>query len=69
MNVELKPCPFCGSAVMPTVINGFGEERRFEPDYDDELLYFKCYGCDTMFAHDEPTKDYRYQIEWWNRRA
>lgn len=66
---ELKPCPFCGCLVMPTVLNGYGEECRYEPDLDERFEYFKCYGCDTIFAHSEPKDDWNSQKEWWNRRA
>ena len=71
--MELKPCPFCGDYVQIVTANTItGEECAFDKDVDTSF-WFKCYGCDTDFFHDEPYIDVeellRRSVEWWNRRA
>lgn len=65
---KLKKCPFCGGAVRPMFLNEEGNECVYEGD-EEEIQFFKCYGCDTEFIHSEPIDNPQTQIEWWNRRA
>lgn len=66
---ELKRCPFCGGEIKLMFLNC----ETFEDIVWDESIgnvptWFKCYGCDSEFFHDEPIDIPEKQIEWWNTR-
>ena len=72
----MKPCPFCGKAITPILIDeDTGEEYRFEDMENEELSYFKCFECcaDFFFDTPYPIKDRvnhnKDIIDSWNRRA
>ena len=66
---ELKRCPICNAEVKLMFLNC----ETFEDSVWDESIgnvhtWFKCYGCDSEFFHDEPIDIPEKQIEWWNTR-
>lgn len=66
---ELKRCPICNEEVKLMFLNC----ETFEDSVWDESIgnvptWFKCYGCDSEFFHDEPIDTPEKQIEWWNNR-
>lgn len=71
MSVELKPCPFCGSAAIL-------DDRSFSRD--GVLQYHEyqvvCSSCGARVYYGQTSNCYKSQpeaikeaIEWWNRRA
>ena len=71
--MELKRCPFCwGEVEIVTVDIVTGETIPFDIETDNSL-WFRCYGCDTDFYHDEPFRTvaemYQRNVDWWNRRS
>ena len=66
---EIKRCPICNEEVKLMFLNC----ETFEDSVWDESIgnvptWFKCYGCDSDFFHDEPIDTPEKQIEWWNNR-
>lgn len=66
---KLKGCPICNAEVKLMFLNC----ETFEDNVWDESIgnvatWFKCYGCDSEFFHDEPIDIPEKQIEWWNTR-
>ena len=66
---ELKRCPFCNAEVKLMFLN----QNTYEDAVWDESIgnvhtWFKCYGCDSEFFHDEPIDTPEKQVEWWNTR-
>ena len=66
-NTEIKPCPFCGGEVSPIWVTRNGE-YSFTGEKDEELTYFRCYGCDAEVFFDTPNGN-KAKISLWNRRA
>lgn len=64
---DLRPCPFCGKEVIPTVQNEYGISR-YEGLPGEELAYFHCPSCDTDVYIDTPYGN-RGKIEQWNART
>lgn len=66
---ELKRCPFCGGEVKLMFMN---EESFVDFVWDEDVgnvpTWFKCYGCDSEFFHDEPIDTPEKQVKWWNTR-
>ena len=65
----IKRCPICNEEVKLMFLNC----ETFEDNVWDESIgnvatWFKCYGCDSEFFHDEPIDTPEKQIEWWNTR-
>lgn len=67
MENKLKPCPFCGEEVYPMFVDDTGHEYVYEND-NESIDFFKCFGCDTEFSHNEPKDSPQKQINWWNSR-
>lgn len=72
MNMELKPCPFCGEDEARLVyVNEENEtvcvDSEEELNATDILAFIHCYGCDMdyMSNTDKPLE----VMEAWNRRA
>ena len=66
---KLKRCPICNAEVKLMFLNC----ETFEDSVWDESIgnvptWFKCYGCDSEFFHDEPIDTPEKQVEWWNTR-
>lgn len=66
---KLKGCPICSAEVKLMFLN----QNTYEDSVWDESVgnvptWFKCYGCDSEFFHDEPIDIPEKQIEWWNTR-
>ena len=66
---KLKKCPICNAEVKLMFLNC----ETFEDSVWDESIgnvptWFRCYGCDSDFFHDEPIDIPEKQIEWWNTR-
>ena len=40
----------------------------WDADVGNVSTWFKCFGCDSEFFHDEPIDTPEKQIEWWNTR-
>jgi len=67
MKIELKPCPFCGSEVMPVWFHNL-KEYRYEGEKGESLDYFKCYSCDMETSFNTPFGD-DDKIVQWNMRV
>lgn len=66
---ELKRCPICNGEVMLMFMNEKSfDDCVWDADVGNVSTWFKCFGCDSEFFHDEPIDTPEKQIEWWNTR-
>ena len=70
MQIELEPCPFCGSKDVSAL---FVDEDAFKYAYEGQDVdgdvnpYIHCYGCDSEWFTDSANGD--DVIKAWNRRV
>ena len=66
---KLKGCPICNADVKLMFLNcEIFEDAVWDESVVNVPTWFKCYGCDSEFFHDEPIDIPEKQIEWWNTR-
>lgn len=56
MNIDLKPCPFCGGKKLSILLKGINLDRK----------YAVC--CNTCDARGGRKQDKKIAVEEWNRR-
>lgn len=69
IDINLWPCPYCGSEVrLLHFYKGEGRAINAEDELDDKDLfaYVSCCGCGTMLCSRNATP--RQVIEMWNRQ-
>ena len=73
MEIELKPCPFCGGVVELDARKGYEERQEY---YGKACLSIECMDCGaqvTAYNHTDGPLPYETMAaaaaEKWNRRA
>ena len=70
-NIDLKPCPFCGSRTAPRVVSIAELESTTDNEWNNTHYSVVCdkdeSGCGASTCYDNPSVD--AAAEAWNRRA
>ena len=73
---ELKPCPFCGGAVILMAIAGEPYPPKYKVDLEkvtklsDDICYVHCKKCNANWHKELRIDSFPFEtVEAWNRRA
>lgn len=69
MNVELKPCPFCGNDMEMHAVR-FKKDNRLVFGVRHEICTIECIGCTASIRQAGTTREAaeEHAINMWNRR-